>query len=122
LVADELVLEAKRVIQDTGIAEDDRVVERSAEGEAALSQHLDFLQEAEGARRRNVLDKTLLGDPHRSRLMPQQWMIEADAVGHLEVIRRVERNALVSVGQRDRPQHFQVAPRSLQAFDASLVD
>jgi hypothetical protein len=59
LVADELVLEPQGVVQHAGVAEDDRVVERAAERQAALPQHLDFLQEAERARRRDLLDEAL---------------------------------------------------------------
>jgi hypothetical protein len=68
----------------------------------ALPQHLDFLQEAERPRRRDLLDEALFRDPHRARLVAQQRVVEADAVGDLEVIRRVERDALVAVRQRDR--------------------
>ena len=63
----------------------------------------------------------LFGDPHRPRLVPQQRMVEADAVGDLEVIRRVERDALVAVRQRNRPQRFQVTARRLQPLDAGFV-
>ena len=48
-------------------------------------------------------------------------MVEADAVGDLEVVRRIERDALVPLRQRDRPQHLQVAPRRRQPLDARLV-
>ena len=57
LVADELVLEAQRVVEHAGLAEHDRVVERAAEGEALLAQRLDFLQEPERARRRDLVDE-----------------------------------------------------------------
>ena len=59
LVADELVLEAQRVVQHAGLAEDDRVLERAAERQAVLPQHLDVLQERERARRRDLLDERL---------------------------------------------------------------
>ena len=100
LVADELVLEAERVVQDAGLAEHDRVVERAAERQAVLPQHLDVLEERERARRRDFLDERFFGDPQRPRLMPQERVIVADAVGDLEVIRRIERDALVAA--RDR--------------------
>ena len=59
LVADELVLEPQRV-EHAGLAEHDRVLERAAERQAALAQHLDFLQEPERARRRDLVDEHLL--------------------------------------------------------------
>ena len=59
LVPHELVLEPQR-IEHAGLAEDDRVLERAAERQAALAQHLDFLQEAERPRRRNLVDEHLL--------------------------------------------------------------
>src|SRR5688572_4883473 len=49
-------------------------------------------------------------------------MIEADAVGHLQVIRGIEGDALVPLSQRDRPQDLQVTPRRRQFLDTRLVD
>ncbi len=49
-------------------------------------------------------------------------MVEADAVGDLEVIRGIERNALVPLAQRDRPQHLQELFRGRQALHARLVE
>ena len=107
LVADELVLEPERVVQNPGFPEDDGVVERAAKGQAALPEHLDLFQEAERPGWSNLFDEAVLGDSHRPRLMTQQRMVEADAVSDLEVIRGIERDSLVSVGQRDRPHHLQ---------------
>src|SRR5262249_49484402 len=45
LVADELVLEAERVVQDARLAEHDGVLERSAERQPVLPHHLDVLEE-----------------------------------------------------------------------------
>ena len=64
LVAHELVLEAQRV-ERAGLAEHDRVLERAAERQPVLPQHLDFLQEAERPRRRDLFDERLLGNLHR---------------------------------------------------------
>ena len=50
-----------------------------------------------------------------------QRVIEADAVGDLEVVRRVERDALVALAQGDRTQHFQELLRGRQPLDARLV-
>ena len=49
-------------------------------------------------------------------------MIEADAVGDLEVLGRIERDALVSLRQRNRPQDLQVAARRAQPLDARFVE
>ena len=65
--------------------------------------------------------KLLRRDPHRPRLVPQQRMVEADAVGDLEVIRRIQRDPLVPLRERDRPQHLQVPPRRLQPLHAGFV-
>ena len=48
-------------------------------------------------------------------------MIEADAVGDLEVIGRVQRDPLVALRQRDRAQHLQIATRRRQLLDTRLV-
>ena len=66
---------------------------------AALPQHLHFLEEAERARRRDVFDEALLRNPHRPRLMTEQRMVEADAIGDLEVVRRIQGDPLISLGQ-----------------------
>ena len=111
LVTDELVLEPQRV-QHAGVANDDGVLERAAQRQAVLAQHLHFLQEAERARRRDALREALLGDPLGARLVAQQRMVEADRVADLEVIRRIDRDALVAAGDLHRPQNLQVAPRA----------
>jgi hypothetical protein len=49
-------------------------------------------------------------------------MIEADAVGDLEVVRRIQGNPLVSLRERNRAQHFQVSSRRLKPFHPRLVD
>ena len=82
----EFVFEPQRVVEDTGFAEHDRVVERAAECEAILAQHFDVFEECEGARRRDFFDKTLFSDPDGARLMTEERMIVADAVGNLEMI------------------------------------
>ena len=64
----------------------------------------------------------LLGDAQRPRLVPQQRMVEADAVGDLEVIRRVERDALVAARERDRPDDLQVLARRLQPLHAGFLN
>ena len=122
LVADELVLEPQRVVEETGLAEDDGVVERAAQRQPLLAELLDLLQEAERPRRRDLLGEGLLGHVLGPRLVPQQRVVEADAVGHLEVVGRVDGDALVAVGERDRPRHLQKPPRRLEGPDARLVD
>ena len=65
LVAHELVFEPERV-QHAGLTDDDGVVERSAEREPVLPQHLDFLEEAERPRRRDVFDKRVFRNAQRA--------------------------------------------------------
>ena len=54
--------------------------------------------------------------------MPQQRVIVADAVGDLEVIGRIERNALVAARNGDGPDDLQVFARHRQPLHAGLVD
>jgi hypothetical protein len=98
------------------------VLERTAEREAVLTQHLDVLEEREGARRRDLLDERLLGDAERARLVPQQRVVVADAVGDLEVIRREQRNPLVAARNRNRPDDLQILARRLQGLQPRLVN
>ena len=64
----------------------------------------------------------LFGDAQRARLMPQQRMVVADAVGDLEVIRRIERDALVAARERDRPDDLQVLARAPAAASRRLPE
>ena len=64
----------------------------------------------------------LFGDAQRPRLVAQQRMVEADAVGDLEVIRRIERDALVAARNRDRPDDLQVLARRLQPLHARFLN
>ena len=105
LVANKLVFEPQRV-QHAGVANDDGVLERAAERQAVLAQPLDFLQEAERARGRDVVGEGGFGNALGARLVPQQRMVKADGVADLEVIRRVDGNALVAVGNLHRLQNF----------------
>ena len=95
-MADELVGKAKRVVQHARLADHDRVLERAAERQAVLAKHLDVLEERERPRRGHLLDEGLLGDAQSARLVPEQRMIVADAIGHLEMVRRIQRDALVA--------------------------
>src|SRR6266850_3410609 len=49
LVADELVLEPQRVVEHSRFAENDGVLERAAERQTVLAEHLDVLEECERA-------------------------------------------------------------------------
>ena len=110
LVTHELVFEPQRVVQDAGFAEHNRVFERPAERKAVLPQPLDVLEERECAGGSDLLDEGLFCDLQRARLVPQQRMVEADAVGDLEMVGRIERNPLVAASHRDRPEHLEVLP------------
>jgi hypothetical protein len=96
--------------------------ERPAKGQPVLPQHLDVLQEREGARRRDVLDEAVFGDAQRARLVPQQRVVVADAVGDLEVVRRVERDPLVAARERNRPDDLQVLARGRQLLHARFLN
>ena len=119
LVADELVLEAERV-EGAGVADDDRVLERAAERQSLLPQPLHFLQEAERARRGDVLGEALFRDPLGPRLVAQQRMIEADRVAHLEVVRRIDRDALVAARNLERLEDLQILARRRPAASRRL--
>ena len=121
-MADELVLEAQRIVQHAGFAKHDRVLERTPEGQAVLAQHLDVFEEGEGPRRRELLDEGLLGNPQRPRLMPQQRMVVADAVGHLEVLGRVEGDALVAARDHNGSDDLEIFPRRLKTLHTGFLN
>src|SRR5262249_31619825 len=85
LVADEFVFEPQRV-QHARFTEDDGVLERTTQRQTVLTQHLDVLQERERTGRRQVVHKRFLGDRESPRLLPEKRMVEADAVGDLEMV------------------------------------
>ena len=120
-MADELVFKPQGVVEHARVPKHDRVVERSAQRQALLTQHLDFLQEPERASRRDLLDERLFRHANGSRLVSEERMIEADAVRDLEVIGGVQRDPLVALRQRNRPDHFQVLPRRGEPLHARLV-
>ena len=121
LVAHELVLEPQR-IEHAGLAEDDRVLERAAEREPALAQHLDFLQEAERPRRRDLVDEHVLVEVDRLLLMPEQRMIEADRVADLEAIGRIEGDALVALLELHRPEDLDRLARRGELLHAGVLN
>jgi hypothetical protein len=53
--------------------------------------------------------------------VPDERVVEADAVGDLEVVRRIQRDALVALAERDRPEDLQVLLGGCQFLDARLV-
>src|SRR5262249_33742253 len=86
LVPDELVFEPQRVVEHAGLAEDDGVIKRATERQAVLPQHFDILQEGKCPRWRNLFNEALFGDSDGARLMPEQRMVVADAIGDFEMI------------------------------------
>ena len=121
LVPDELVLEPQRGVQDARLTQYHRVVERAAERQPLLAEHLDLPQEAEGARRRDLVDKCLFAHPQRAHLMPQQRVIEADAVGHAEMIGGIQGDPLAAARKLDGPHDLHESPRLLQRRNAGFV-
>ena len=57
-VADKLVVETQRGIHDAVAGEHDGIVGRSAADKALLAEHVGFVNEAEGARGRNVFQSS----------------------------------------------------------------
>src|SRR5437762_548831 len=88
--------------------------------EPALPEHLHVLEERERARRRDLLDERVFSDAERARLVAQERVIVADAVGDLEVVRGEERDPLVAARHRDRPDNLQILARRLQPLHARL--
>ena len=121
LVSDELVLEPQGAVEHTGLAQHDGVVQRPAQGEPPSTQHLDLLQEAKGPGRSDLVDEDVLAHPHRAGLVTQQRVIEADAVGDLELVGRIERDALVPTRQGDRTHDLEEPAGRGQRLDPGLV-
>ena len=121
LVADELVLEPQRV-EDAGLPEHDRVLERAAERQALLAQHLDFLQEAERPRRRDLVHERLLIHVHRLLLVTEERVVEADRVGDAEAIGREERDALVALLNLDLTKDLDRLARHTEVLHARVLN
>src|SRR4029077_9208481 len=86
LVPDEFVFEAERVVEHARFPEDDRIIKRATQRQTVLPQHLAVRQDRERAGRGDLFGEALFRNSERPRLVPQQWMVVADAVGDLEVI------------------------------------
>jgi len=120
LVTHELVFEPQR-IEHGGLAEDDGVFERAAQREPALTQHLDFLEESEGARGRDLVNERALVQIHRFLLMTEKRVVEADRVADLESIGRIERDALVALLDLNVPQNLDRLARHAELFEPPLL-
>ena len=66
--------------------------------------------------------KLCLGDAFRARLVAQQRMVEADGVADLEVIRRVDRDALVAVAICTGRRIFRYLRGADRLLDARFLD
>ena len=122
LVPHEFVFEAESVVQHAGLAEHDGVVERPAKREPVLTEHFHVLEKRERPRWSDFFDEAVFGDAQRAGLMAEQRMIEADAVGDLEVIRRVQRNPLVPARDRNRTDDLQIGPRRRERLHTRFLN
>src|SRR5262249_42901308 len=101
--------------------EDDRVLERSTQCETALAKHLDFFEESECPRRRDLVDERLFVEVERLLLVPQEWMVERDRVADFEPVRRVQRDALVAMLHLNRPENLNRLTRRGELAHAGVV-
>ncbi len=94
-MAHEFVGKAERRVHHALLAHQDAVVEPPAVGEAHLLELLDFLDEAEGARRGDLAAERLeVGEAKGVLLAPDGRRVVEDVV-HLEAVGRLDRDALV---------------------------
>src|SRR5262249_52404947 len=86
LVAHELVGEAERRVHDALLADEDEVVEPPAIGETHLLELLDLLDEAEGARGRDLAAERLEVGEAEGVFLPADGRGVVEDVVHLEAI------------------------------------
>src|SRR5215467_5158555 len=113
LVADELVAVAQAV-QGAAVAEHDRVVKRTAAGQAVLAHQPEVPEEAVRPCRRELLDARPLGGRPREALRPDRRMVVVQAVADPERVRRHDMDPPPGAAHSERTRKRQHAsPRRL---------
>lgn len=102
LMANEFIFEAETgAIQDTGVAEDDRVIGRTTPCKAVRPETFDVFEEPECSRRCDFHDKALFGQIDAHLLLAEKMMVELDPVRDASTLERQSRDFGVSVRERD---------------------
>src|SRR5712691_748240 len=101
LVTDELILEAEAVVEDGALPDHHRVVERAATGEPVLPHRGHVLEEAVGARRRQLVHEGGFGHLEGYDLLADDRMGIVERVGDAEGLRRRDLEPAVAVAHPD---------------------
>src|SRR4029078_5862046 len=104
------------------LAEDDGIVERGAEAEAARPELLDVAQEPEGAGPRQLLAEAVGGDIDGDRLPADERIGEIDLDLDARTVIGTELGEGFAEFDAHRLVHFHIAPLGGEMRDARLVD
>jgi len=108
LVADEFVREAQRRVVDAVVGEHDAVLTRRAAYESHVEHGALLLEEAEGARGRNLFDIGAVGELDAQSLAADERMREIDGVTDGVAVGRIYGDELVAFTQFVRAQDLEV--------------
>ena len=122
-MAHELVVEAKAVPVHHLLAVDgDGIVERRSAREAGAPQTVDIVDEAEGSRRRNVIDKSAVCELHGLCLSGNHGRIELDLEFDGKAVGGHHRDRGLAVAYGNRLAHANRAALRLLILDTGLLD
>src|SRR5205823_13241181 len=124
LVANELVREARSFrIENTVVADYERIFQRGAERVAGVPQARHIAQEAERARARNVTPECFRLDVERQRLTSDQRVLELDLCLHAEAARVRPYLAVgIALSHSYGFEHLDVAAWPVEDLEAYRID
>jgi len=118
LVADKFVLETEGPADDFLVIKDDRIVQASPEGQAALPEVRYIPQEPESPGGSNLFEKNLSGQSERNLLPADERMGKINGIGQAKIRVGRKRQAGLSVlnsVRLDNPNHFGCQRKGTQA-------
>ena len=80
------------------------------------------MQESEGARRRNLFQKTAIGQPHAESLLADEWMRKVDRIRNRIGVRWIHGNEFIALAQLDLAHDAEISARFALLPDAGLLN
>jgi NCAIR mutase (PurE)-related protein len=119
-VPHELVRESERTVDDFFVVEDQSVGQAAPEGQPPTPELGNVLQEAESARRRDLLEKSPAGEAEGARLGPDGRVGELNTIAQAEIVVGKDGEAAVAVLEEERPNDAHGLSLLGQAFRPRL--
>jgi hypothetical protein len=120
LVPYKLVGKPERTVDDFLIVQDQRVGRAAAERQSLTPELGNVFQEAEGARRRDLLEKSPTGEAEGARLGPNSRVRKLDTIAQPEIVVGKDGEAGVAILEEERPNDAHSLPFLGQWLHARL--